>query len=437
MNPLVSVIMPVYNRQLYVNYAIESILAQSFQDFELIIIDDGSTDNTIDIIKQYNDPRIKLIRNDGNFGVAITRNIGYRCSKGEYITVSDSDDINHKDRLLKQVTFLEENSSIDVVGFYYQEIYLDNRKGKIVKFANTNEEIRSTWLFNPGNVGIPMFRKKIIESNNSLYHDVSYKAAIDYQWYTSLNNNIQIGCIPEVLYYYRRHEMQISTKGHDIQQYFADKIRLNQLKKLGLEPTNKEFYLHRMLSNFSAKDISNSTFLNLINWCEKIKEANENNLLFNQDYLNKTISNRLLNLLNNEKMYNDERYLLLMSSNFSKFISEDKKFKNTPQIDKVAAKIKSKTVYIFGTKRVAFLLNNLFINRGILISNFIDSNKENHFELFEQIKVMPIELIENIGDKVFLISILSDSRIDVKNSLIKLGATAENIFLIEDLGVSF
>ena len=104
-NPLVSVVMPVYNREMYVGAAIESILGQTFTDFELIIVDDGSTDQSVAIIQGYRDPRIRLIRFSQNKGVSAARNVGNHEARGEFIAVMDSDDIALPKRLEKQLAF--------------------------------------------------------------------------------------------------------------------------------------------------------------------------------------------------------------------------------------------------------------------------------------------------------------------------------------------
>ena len=106
MNKKITVFMPVYNSERYLKEAIDSILNQSYKNFELLIINDGSTDSSIDIIKSYNDSRIKLINNDCNKGLPYTRNLGLKLAKGDYIAIMDSDDISYIHRLKKQIEFL-------------------------------------------------------------------------------------------------------------------------------------------------------------------------------------------------------------------------------------------------------------------------------------------------------------------------------------------
>src|SRR5215831_6951377 len=102
MTPRVSVIIPVYNRAKYVGEAINSILTQSFTNFELLLIDDGSTDESVEIMRSYTDPRIRLVCNERNLGIPKTRNKAIQLARGDYIAILDSDDAALADRLAKQ-----------------------------------------------------------------------------------------------------------------------------------------------------------------------------------------------------------------------------------------------------------------------------------------------------------------------------------------------
>ena len=108
-NPLVSILMPVYNSEKYLREAIKSILNQTFTNFELIIINDGSTDNSLKIIKSFKDNRIKIIKNKGNLGLIKTLNKGIDLAQGKYIARMDADDIAMPKRLEKQIAFFNEN----------------------------------------------------------------------------------------------------------------------------------------------------------------------------------------------------------------------------------------------------------------------------------------------------------------------------------------
>ncbi len=115
--PKVTVLTPVYNREQYIATAIESVLAQSFTDFELLLIDDGSTDGSAEILRSYTtDPRVRVVRNEQNLGIPQTRNRGIDLARGEYVAMLDSDDWAYPCRLETQVAFLDRHRDVAVVG---------------------------------------------------------------------------------------------------------------------------------------------------------------------------------------------------------------------------------------------------------------------------------------------------------------------------------
>ena len=118
MIPALSVIMPIYNVEPYIGKAIESVLHQTFENFEFIIIDDGSTDKTYDIISSYHDKRIIIIRNQINRGLAKCLNQGFLIAKAEYIIRMDGDDICKPERFSKQIQFMLEHPNLGISGTY-------------------------------------------------------------------------------------------------------------------------------------------------------------------------------------------------------------------------------------------------------------------------------------------------------------------------------
>ena len=114
--PIISVVMPVFNAEGFVARAIESILNQTLKDFEFIIIDDSSTDNSVRVMKSFHDPRIKLICNEKNVGVGASLNIGIKKARGKYIARMDADDVSYRNRLVEQIKFLERNRDVSVLG---------------------------------------------------------------------------------------------------------------------------------------------------------------------------------------------------------------------------------------------------------------------------------------------------------------------------------
>jgi len=153
-SPAVSVVMPVLNGEKYLRLAIESVLNQTFSDFEFIIINDGSTDETEKIINSYNDPRIKYIQNSENLGLSKSFNIGIRATTGELIARMDADDISVNDRLEKQVKYLKNHLDISILGSAIIRIDESGQKLGVSSRPTSHEGVKwqslfSTPLFHP------------------------------------------------------------------------------------------------------------------------------------------------------------------------------------------------------------------------------------------------------------------------------------------------
>jgi glycosyltransferase involved in cell wall biosynthesis len=268
-NPRISVIMPVYNAGLYVREAIQSILDQTFSDFEFIIIDDGSDDDTLQIIESFKDYRINILKNPSNIGNYPSRNIGLNIAKGKYICVMDADDVALKQRMDIQFRFMEEHPEIGLSGsgFRYfgkkQEIFRedDYEKIKIILLRN-NCFIHPTLII----------RHDLIIKYN-LYYDEKYYYAADYDFIARASAFFKITNIPEALLNYRVHTLQISTRWRQEQIKFADQITLEQLKNLGIVPNKNEIDLHLKLMKGIPIGYQFSSQLN--SWINKIILTNK------------------------------------------------------------------------------------------------------------------------------------------------------------------
>lgn len=144
--PTVSVLMPVYNGERYLREAIDSILAQSFSDFEFVIVDDGSTDGTGAILDGIDDPRLRVIANERNMGVTKTLNVGLEAVRGRYIARIDADDIAHPERLAEQVAFMEANPGVVLLGSGHVSVDDDGNEVERVARPMADAEFRWTAL---------------------------------------------------------------------------------------------------------------------------------------------------------------------------------------------------------------------------------------------------------------------------------------------------
>lgn len=208
--PLVSVIMPVYNGERYLAQAIESVLEQTLSNFELIIINNGSTDNTAAILNKYaqQDQRINVLFHPEPLGHAgeAASNLANKHARGQYIAKLDADDIAVPARLEKQVAFLESNPTIFLVGSYLELINSEGKKVGVRTYPLTSEEIyREFYLRLPvGNPAI-MYRNGVIEGD---FYQLRQKLFTDdyYSLFVHLHSGLSFANLPECLTRYRVHD---------------------------------------------------------------------------------------------------------------------------------------------------------------------------------------------------------------------------------------
>ncbi|QWD91101.1 glycosyltransferase [Polynucleobacter sp. MWH-Braz-FAM2G] len=216
---MISVILPVFNSVKYILASVNSILNQSFSDFELIIIDDGSTDGSYEILTSISDPRIRLVRNEKNIGLVDSLNLGLQLAKGVYIARMDHDDISLPLRLEKQFRFLSSNSNIGVLGTGYQLIDQLGRRGHVYQQPSSHEEIAWAMSFLcPIAHPTVMFRSSIIWNEPAYLKLASY--AEDYELWERLSLKYNFANLPEPLLLLRKHERNMtniwSKEGFDI-----------------------------------------------------------------------------------------------------------------------------------------------------------------------------------------------------------------------------
>lgn len=221
---MISVIMSVYNSEKYLNEAIDSILNQTYKDFEFLIVDDCSKDNSLKILEEYSqkDSRIILIKNEGNLGLTKNLNKAIKMSKGDYIARMDADDISETKRFEKQIEFLEKNKGIDIVGTFCSDI---NEDGIFIR-NRTLPTIHSQILkilpkFNPFAHPTVMMRKEKILSIGA--YNENYRTSQDYElWFRAIGKGLRVANIPEFLLKYRMNDNYVSRK--------SIKYRMNDIK---------------------------------------------------------------------------------------------------------------------------------------------------------------------------------------------------------------
>lgn len=196
--PKISVLMPVYNGERYLCEAVESILGQTFMDYEFIIIEDGSTDSTWEILTEYRDPRIRLVKNNHNMGVTRSLNNGLRLAKGEYIARMDADDVSLPERFEKQVEYMEAHPEIGVLGTWIE--YIDENGVPLGEWRMPTSPVLIGWSLFFGTCLIHpsvMMRRNVIEQVGFYRLEPLY--AEDYDLWVRLSTVTRIANIPEIL----------------------------------------------------------------------------------------------------------------------------------------------------------------------------------------------------------------------------------------------
>lgn len=211
----VTVFMPVYNASSFLKISIDSVLNQTLQEFEFLVIDDGSTDNSCQIIKEYNDPRIRLIEKEHNYIETI--NMGFDLAKGKYLARMDADDKMLERRLEVQVEFMESNPDITVCG----SSILDNQ---FQVFTSDQDIVGRMILKNPIIHPSAIMRLSDIRKYNLKYKE-EYIYAEDYEFWTSVAKIGKLSNITEPLMYYRSHRNSVSSRCRDTQIENALKVQ--------------------------------------------------------------------------------------------------------------------------------------------------------------------------------------------------------------------
>jgi len=230
--PVLSIIMGTYNSEKYISEAVDSILKQTFTDFEFIIVDDGSVDKTASILKNFcqKDSRIKVLWQKENIGLARSLNRALNIAKGKYIARMDADDIALKERLEREIEFLEKNEDYSIVG---TGCYFLNSKGEIFGekiFPIYDKDIKKELL--KGNAFLHssvMIKREIMAKFGG--YDEKFKFSQDYDLWLRMMNHCKMHNLPEKLMVKRFHYRCLTIEKKKEQSKYALKARINALKR--------------------------------------------------------------------------------------------------------------------------------------------------------------------------------------------------------------
>lgn len=264
--PLVSILLPVYNCEKYLASSVESILNQSFSDFELIIVNDGSTDNTLQIIKTFTDHRIVLV-DQMNQGLAKALNNGIKLSRGKYIARQDADDLSYKERLLKQVNYLDTHAHVGLVGTWARIVNEEGSDtGRTHLHATENCSLKFDLCFdNPFVHSSVMFRREVIEQVG-VYDPSIHSLIQDFEYWHRISKKFEIGNVNEVLLDYREISSSISRTTESFSSVVAEQAAKNIVIYLPEALKNYGIILAQLYHDTINSSINTTTF-NILMQC--------------------------------------------------------------------------------------------------------------------------------------------------------------------------
>ena len=270
--PQITVLMPAYNAELYIGEAVASILAQSYTDFELLIINDGSTDKTVEIVRGFSDERIRLFSNDSNLGIVSSLNHGIELARGAYIVRMDSDDISRRERLARQITFMNSHTQLGISGTWIR--LFGKQPGWVVKSPVGQENVLAYTIFdNPMFHPTVIMRSSLIKKFN-LRYDHEFSRTEDYRFWQQGSRFFPMDNLSEPLVNFRVHEKSVTATTEDVMRKQTNAILRQQLLKIGIEPTEAELESHHTISRgYRLK--SNSAVLYSENWLLKLRRNNQ------------------------------------------------------------------------------------------------------------------------------------------------------------------
>lgn len=290
MSPRVTILMPVFNGELFLREAIQSILDQHYQDFELLIFNDGSTDSSREIINSFADKKITVYHDVENRGYVSRLNHGISIAKGEYIARMDADDVSHPSRLKTQVEFMDEFAEFGICGTSIEiidEAGLSLGNGQ----RYSEDEMLKIKLLADACFAHPtvMIRRSILVTNN-LWYSENFAPAEDYKLWFDLSLKTKLANLSDILLKYRTHSQQITRTQKDIQKKVTDAIRRLVIQDfLGYTIKENNFVLHNSLFT-NDYILSRSYVIDARQWLGYLIKHNQTNRRFNEELFNKYIS---------------------------------------------------------------------------------------------------------------------------------------------------
>ncbi len=319
--PCVTILMPVYNGQNFIRESIDSILNQTMQDWEFLIIDDASTDGTPVILEEYayRDNRFTMVRNRENMGITRTLNRGLRLSRGKYVVRMDADDRSLPERIEKQVCFMDNHPEIGVSGTWIRTFGYN--EGQLWRYPTQPNEIRCHLLFYSA-LAHPtaIMRKSFLDASGIIYSE-RYKTAQDYDFWLRCSEKTSLANIGEALVQLRQHPHKIGTVYSDDQTYSSTSIRREQLLKLGFDLSEPELSLHNALARKEYR-CEKEYVRNVKAWLDKLHNTNKISAIYPEPEFSRMLAKKWFNVCSQATPLGLWTYRQYRSSHLVKHLNE-------------------------------------------------------------------------------------------------------------------
>ena len=314
--PELSIIMPLFNNERYVGKAIQSLLSQSYTDFELIVLDDASTDNSLQIVKSFSDSRIRILLNPQNQGIVYCRNKGLEVARGTYIAPFDSDDVAMPEKFRKQIDFLITHPEYGMIGSWAKQI---NEEGKLLK---------TKWKLDAAPQSIPsilLFRNYFVQSSIVLRREsipvggykLGYDIVEDYIMWADVSRKYITGNFPEYLVQYRIHARSSTASNGERLKRHETKVFQHIYSQLDIEINDLAIQILQTIK--SKKNIINLKELAEIeDFLLLLLSQNKKLQLYNKRELEKVVFNRWIKSCYKARFQNIGILRVLMGSSLSK-----------------------------------------------------------------------------------------------------------------------
>ncbi|WP_400190228.1 glycosyltransferase family 2 protein [Hymenobacter sp. B81] len=288
MAPKVSVLLPVYNVGPYIRETITSILAQTFTDFELIVVDDLSTDNTVEVVQSFTDPRVQLLRNARNLGRAGTDNAGLEAVRGQYLAKMDGDDLCHPERLARQVAFLDQHPEVNMVGSWAQNF---GASKYCHHYPEQPADAQVLTLFTLPTANNAVMMHTSLFREQGMTYDASLRQSEDYDFFVRYIRQIRLHNLQEALVYYRIPESVHKKVILHERANVADDVRALLLREWNLRVTEREMRVYNTIS-MHGRTLGDITLSEVEALLQKMLAHNQHTPLFDQAALRRGLGER-------------------------------------------------------------------------------------------------------------------------------------------------